>query len=140
MLTILYGYIMVKLVTIALAEEETPSSWAGRNMTLAPLTNAAMPIPLHAIAAMLAVAIGAAQLWLAKGTSRHRKLGYVWAGLIAFVAVSGFFIHDTDVSAPFNQLSKPLSVLVLVMLWWGIRLARAGKSKDHRQTWSGCSG
>lgn len=93
-----------------------------------------MPIPLHAIAAMLAVAVGAAQLWLAKGTSRHRKLGYVWAGLIAFVAVSGFFIHDTDVSAPFNHLSKPLSVLVLVMLWWGIRLARAGKSKDHRQT------
>ena len=103
-------------------------------MTLAPLTNAAMPIPLHAVAAMLAVAVGAAQLWLAKGTSRHRKLGYVWAGLIAFVAVSGFFIHDTDVSAPFNHLSKPLSVLVLVMLWWGIRLARAGKSKDHRQT------
>ena len=103
-------------------------------MTLAPLMNAAMPIPHHAVAATLAVAIGVAQLWLAKGTSRHRTLGYVWAGLIVFVAFTGFFIFETDVAPPFTYLSKPLSVLVLVMLWWGIRLARASKGKEHRQT------
>ena len=103
-------------------------------MTLVPLMNAAMPIPLHAIAAMLAAAIGAAQLWLAKGTSRHRTMGYIWAGLILFVAFTGFFISEPGVPAPFNYLSKPLSVLVLVTLWWGIRLARAGKIKQHRQT------
>ena len=103
-------------------------------MTLAPLMNAAMPIPHHAVAATLAVAIGVAQLWLAKGTSRHRLLGYVWAGLIVFVAFTGLFIFETDVAPPFTYLSKPLSVLVLVMLWWGIRLARAGKVKEHRQT------
>ena len=103
-------------------------------MTLAPLMNAAMPIPHHAIAATLAVAIGAAQLWFAKGTSRHRTLGYVWAGLIVFVTITGFFIFETGVAAPFNYLSKPLSALVLVMLWQGIRLARAGKVKQHRQT------
>ena len=96
--------------------------------------DAAMPVPLHAIAAILAGAIGAVQLWLAKGTSRHRTLGYIWAGLIVFVALTGFFIFETGVAAPFNLLSKPLSVLVLVMLWWGIRLARAGKIKEHRQT------
>lgn len=83
---------------------------------------------------MLAVAVGAAQLWLPKGTSHHRKLGYIWAGLMAFVASSGFFIFETEVSAPFNHLSKPLSGLVLVMLWWGIRLVRAGNVNDHRQT------
>ena len=103
-------------------------------MTLAPLMNAAMPIPHHAVAATLAVAIGVAQLWLAKGTLRHRTLGYVWAGMIVFVTFTGFFIFETDVAPPFNYLSKPLSVLVLVMLWWGIRLARAGKGKEHRQT------
>ena len=103
-------------------------------MTLAPLMNAAMPIPHHAVAATLAVAIGVAQLWLAKGTSRHRTLGYVWAGMIVFVAFTGFFIFETGVAPPFTYLSKPLSVLVLVMLWWGIRLARAGKGKEHRQT------
>ncbi len=83
---------------------------------------------------LLAAAVGAAQLWLAKGTSLHRTLGYVWAGLTVFVAFTGFFIFETDVAAPFNYLSTPLSALVLVMLWWGIRLARAGKIKQHRQT------
>ena len=51
-----------------------------------------------------------------------------------FVAITGFFIFETGVAAPFNYLSKPLSALVLVMLWQGIRLARAGKVKQHRQT------
>ena len=103
-------------------------------MTLAPLMYAAMPIPHHAVAATLAVPIGVAQLWLAKGASRHRTLGYVWAGLIVFVAFTGSFIFETDVAPPFTYLSKPLSVLVLMMLWWGIRLARAGNIKEHRQT------
>ena len=103
-------------------------------MTLAPLINAAMPIPHHALAALLATLVGAAQLWLTKGTVLHRLLGYIWASLILFVALTGFFIFETVVSTPFNYLSKPLSALVLVMLWWCIRLARAGKIKEHRQT------
>ena len=96
--------------------------------------NAAMPIPQHAVAAVLATLVGAAQLWLAKGTLLHRWLGYVWTILIVFVALTGFFIFETEVAPPFNYLSKPLSALVIVMLWWGIRLARAGKIKEHRQT------
>ena len=103
-------------------------------MTLAPLIKAAMPIPHHAVAALLATLVGAAQLWLTKGTVLHRLLGYIWASLILFVALTGFFIFETVVSTPFNYLSKLLSALVLVMLWWGIRLARAGKIKEHRQT------
>ncbi len=103
-------------------------------MTLAPLINATMPIPHHAIAAVLAALVGAVQLWLAKGTSLHRTLGYVWAGLTVFVAFTGFFIFETGVAAPFNYLSKPLSLLVLLMLFWGHRLARAGRLKEHPQT------
>ena len=103
-------------------------------MTLVPLINAAMPIPHHALAAVLAALVGAVQLWLTKGTVLHRWLGYVWTSLIVFVALTGFFIFETEVAPPFNYLSKPLSALVIVMLWWGIRLARAGKIKEHRQT------
>jgi len=103
-------------------------------MTLAPLINAAMPIPHHAVAAVLAALVGAAQLWLTKGTVLHRWLGYVWTSLIVFVALTGFFIFESDVATPFNYLSKPLSALVLVMLWRGVRLARTGKIKEHRQT------
>ena len=103
-------------------------------MTLEPLINSAIPISHHTIAGVLATSVGAAQLWLTKGTVLHRRLGYVWSGLIMFVALTGFFIFETGVAPPFNYLSKPLSALVLVMLWWGIRLARAGKIKEHRQT------
>ena len=61
-------------------------------------------------------------------------MGYVWAGLIEFVALTGFFIFKAEVAPPLYYHSEPLSALVLVMLWWGIRLARAGKIKEHRQT------
>ena len=103
-------------------------------MTLEPLINSAIPISHHTIAGVLATLVGAAQLWLTKGTVLHRWLGYVWTSLIVFVALTGFFIFETEVAPPFNYLSKPLSALVIVMLWWGIRLARAGKIKEHRQT------
>ena len=103
-------------------------------MTLEPLINSAIPISHHTVACALATLVGVAQLWLTKGTMLHRRLGYVWVGLIVFVALTGFFIFETGVASPFNYLSKPLSALVLVMLWWGIRLARAGKIKEHRQT------
>ncbi len=103
-------------------------------MTLEPLINSTIPISHHTVAGILASLVGAAQLWLTKGTVLHRRLGYVWVGLIVFVALTSFFIFKTGVAPPFNYLSKPLSALVLVMLWWGIRLARAGKIKEHRQT------
>ena len=102
-------------------------------MTLGTLINAAMPIPHHAVAAVLATLVGAAQLWLTKGTVLHRWLGYVWTSLIIFVALTGFFIFETEVAPPFNYLSKSLSALVLLLLWWEIRLVRAGKIKEHRQ-------
>ena len=103
-------------------------------MTLEPLINSAIPISHHTVAGVLATLVGAAQLWLTKGTVLHRWLGYVWTSLIVFVALTGFFIFETEVAPPFNYLSKPLSAQVIVMLWWGIRLARAGKTKEHRQT------
>ncbi len=103
-------------------------------MTLEPLINSAMPTTPHTVAGVLATLVGAAQLWLTKGTLLHQRMGFVWASLILFSALTGFFIFESDVAPPFNYLSKPLSALVLVMLWRGIRLARAGKIKEHRQT------
>ena len=102
-------------------------------MTLEPLINSALPITPHTVAGVLATLVGAAQLWLTKGTLLHRRMGFVWAGLILFVALTGFFIFESIVAPPLNYLSKPLSALVLVTLWQGIRLARAGKIKEHRQ-------
>ena len=40
----------------------------------------AAPIPLHAVAAMLAVLLGGIQLAGKKGGMWHRSLGYLWWG------------------------------------------------------------
>ena len=65
-------------------------------MTLEPLINSAMPISHHTIAGLLATLVGAAQLWPTKGTVLHRRLGYVWAGLIVFVDLTGFLFFKRE--------------------------------------------
>mgnify|MGYP001211437198 CR=1 FL=1 len=51
------------------------------------------PIAESSIAALVAMVLGGLQLWGPKGTRNHRTLGYIWVGLMAIVAFSGFFIH-----------------------------------------------
>ena len=81
---------------------------------------------------MLALVLGGFQLRMAKATPRHRQLGYIWTGLMAFVAISGFFIHETKVIGIFSPIHL-LSVLVLVTLWRAIRQVRRGNVPAHRR-------
>ena len=101
-------------------------------MTVAPLFAAAMQKPPHAIAAMLTLFVGGFQLRMAKGTPPHRQLGYTWTGLMAFVAISGFFIHETQSIGIFSPIHL-LSVLVLVTLWRAIRQVQRGNVPAHRR-------
>ena len=94
-------------------------------MTLDPLLSAPQPIPVHAIAALVAMVLGGLQLWGPKGTRNHRTLGYIWVGLMAIVAFSGFFIHVLKLFGPFSPIHL-LSVLTLASLWYAIRAARRG--------------
>ena len=41
-----------------------------------------------------AVVLGGVQLVSAKGTGRHRALGWAWVGLMTYVAISSFFISE----------------------------------------------
>ena len=61
-------------------------------MTLAPLLNAAQPIPPHTILAFAAVG-GDLQLLMPKGTCRHLLMGSSWVGLLAFVAMLKKYIN-----------------------------------------------
>jgi uncharacterized membrane protein len=82
-------------------------------MSLQPLLAALPPIPWHAFAAFAALAIGATQLVLPKGTPRHRIAGYVWAALMLVIAVLSFWIHQIRLIGPFSPIHL-LSILVLV--------------------------
>lgn len=90
-------------------------------------------ISAHALAAILAMAVGAVQLVASKGTLRHRWLGFLWVGTMALVAVSSFWIHEFRWWGPFSIIHV-LSLLVLVTLGYSIREVRRGNVTAHRNS------
>ena len=88
-------------------------------MDPAPLSNASLPIQIHAYAALGAFVLGAVQLWGVKGTTQHRALGYAWVGLMLVVAITSFWIHDIRLWGLWSPIHL-LSILVLGMLPLGL--------------------
>ena len=73
-------------------------------MNITPVLNASVVIQLHLPAALLALGLGAVQLAAAKGTASHRRLGYLWASVMAVVAISSFFIFELRLWGPFSPI------------------------------------
>lgn len=95
------------------------------------LLNATPPIPVHALAAFAAAALGAAQLAMQKGTKAHRLLGYIWVALMALVAASGLFIYEIQLWGRYSPIHL-LSFLTLGSLVLAVRYARKGMIKQHK--------
>ena len=108
-------------------------------MTLDPLVSASLAIQLHTYAAIGAFLLGAVQLAGVKGATRHRALGYVWAALMAVVAVSTFWIHELKLWGDWSPIHL-LAVFTLVMLPWGIYAARGHNVRRHKLTMLGLFG
>jgi len=102
-------------------------------MSLTPLLDAAPAIPLHAFAAMAAFALGLVQFAAPKGTLPHRTLGWIWVILMAFVAVSSFWIHQIRLVGPWSPIHL-LSVFTPIMLVLGVWYARRHKVRGHKIT------
>lgn len=96
------------------------------------LMTALPPIPLHALAALLALAIGIIQMIQPKGTPLHRWLGRLWVGLMALVALSSFFIHELRIWGRFSPIHL-LSLFTLASLYMAVQAARRGDIRRHRQ-------
>lgn len=106
-------------------------------MTLAPLLAAPAIITVHAGAAIAALVLGTAQLWLPKGRGLHRAMGWVWAALMLIVAVSSFWISGERFRfGPFSPIHL-LSIFTLVMLPLGLWRARRHDVRGHRGTMIG---
>jgi len=105
-------------------------------MSLAPLLDAAPPIPLHAFAAMAAFVLGVVQFAAPKGTLPHRTLGWIWVILMAVVAISSFWIHQIRLVGPWSPIHL-LSIFSLVMLVLGVTAARRRKVRAHMFTMIG---
>jgi len=101
-------------------------------MTLDPLLHASPLIQVHAAAAMLALVIGALQLFRRKGDGRHRMIGKIWVGLMTLVALSSFFIWTIRLWGLFSPIHL-LSIFTLFMLWRGVSYARAHNIRMHQR-------
>ncbi|PSJ65820.1 DUF2306 domain-containing protein [Kumtagia ephedrae] len=101
-------------------------------MSLEPLLAESAPIPGHALAALAALVLGAAQFALPKGTVRHRMVGFIWAGLMLFVAASGFWIHEIRLIGPWSPIHL-LSVLVLMTVPLAVWHAHRHRVDRHRK-------
>ena len=99
-------------------------------MSLGPLLSAPPPIPWHAFAAFAALAIGGAQLALPKGTTRHRVMGYAWAGLMLVIAISSFWIQQIRLVGPFSPIHI-LSIIVLITVPLAVWDAHIQTSQGH---------
>jgi uncharacterized membrane protein len=99
-------------------------------MTLAPLLSADLAIRLHAIPAILAFLLGAAQLGLPKGSRLHRIMGWTWVALMTLVAASSFFIHTICSFGGFSLIHL-LSIVTLVTLPLAVLHARQHRIAKH---------
>ena len=93
----------------------------------------AAPIPSHALAALLALALGALQLARPKGGAAHRALGWLWIGLMAYVAGSSLWISEIQLWGRFSPIHL-LSVWTLGSLVFAVAMVRLGNIKAHRKT------
>lgn len=84
---------------------------------------------------MVAFALGIAQLLGTKGTQAHRILGYAWVTFMAATAVTAIFIHELRVWGKFSPIHLLIPV-VLTSLWVGVRAARKGNIRRHRNIMS----
>ena len=100
-------------------------------MTL--LFNETHPIPVHAIMAIIAVILGGIQLSMKKGGTIHKLLGRIWVGIMMFVAISSFFIHEIKLWGAYSPIHL-LSMWTIFILGVGIYYVRVGNIKRHKQT------
>jgi uncharacterized membrane protein len=101
-------------------------------MSLAPLLDAAPAIPVHAFAAMAALALGLVQFAAPKGTLPHRTIGWIWVALMVIVAASSLWIHQIRLFGPWSPIHL-LSIFTLVMVPIAVWRARRHRVADHRR-------
>jgi uncharacterized membrane protein len=95
-----------------------------------PLWDEGPLIAAHALAAMLALGLAVWQVLGAKGSPRHKVMGYIWAGLMLFIAGGSFWIHTLEVIGPWSPIHL-LSILVMVTVPLAVLHARRGRIRSH---------
>jgi len=93
-----------------------------------------MAIKMHLLAAIGAVMLGAALMWVRKGRTFHRVAGWTWVSLVSLVAGSSIFI--TQLNHGHWSLLHLFTGWTLLMLPLAVFAARRNVER-HRRTMMG---
>ncbi|MEO1046501.1 MAG: DUF2306 domain-containing protein [Pseudomonadota bacterium] len=93
-----------------------------------------LPVMLHVGAVIPAIPLGIYVFWARKGTSRHKRLGRIWALLMVVIALSSFWIGNPDRGFAGTHFSwiHLLSLFVLFSVTRSIVAIRRGNVQRHR--------
>jgi len=98
-------------------------------VTLAPLLASPAHIIIHASLATAALIIGAAVLFLRKGTPLHKALGRIWAALMMATAALSFAI--TSLNPGHFSAIHILSIVTLITIPYAVWRRRMGDIRAH---------
>lgn len=87
---------------------------------------------LHLGTVLIALSLTPVILWQKRGTRRHRRLGYVWAGAMFISAIDSFWILETN-HGHFSLIHL-LSAFVALQTPRLVLTARAHNHAAHRAT------
>jgi uncharacterized membrane protein len=90
-----------------------------------------LPAAIHLAAVVPAVAIGVAQLFMAKGTRLHKVMGWAWVSAMLVAVVSSFWIMEIRKGAGLSAIHL-LSVWTLVSISLAIWYIRRGNVRAHK--------
>ena len=90
-------------------------------------------IVVHAVAAVAALALGAAMFASRKGTLLHRFAGRGWVALMLVTALSSFWIRSSGSFSWIHLLSVAVPLLLAIGVWY----AATGRISGHRRMMSG---
>lgn len=96
-----------------------------------PLLQTSAAIQFHVVTAVVAALTGLFILLTAKGSSRHRWLGRVFALAMVSTALSSFLIHELRTIGVFSAIHL-LSIYVLFSIVRSIRAIRRGQVRTHQ--------
>lgn len=102
-------------------------------MSLGPLWQAGLAVQVHALAAILAFGLGAAQLSLPMGTLPHRLMDWLWVSTMAVASITAFWIHELRVWGPWSPIHI-LAIITLASLPGAVYAARSRRVRVHSRT------
>jgi len=105
-------------------------------MNLTPILNASPAIQLHIITIIAALVCTALILLMRKGTSIHRKVGWIWAISMIVTSITTFWINSFDFAWGFSPIHI-FSIVVLYNVPYAIISVRRGKVEAHKRAMLG---